>query len=81
MTRCGQQADHSAWTTLRVAHMPTGTTTTTADRQAATLPASPSTHSHTRWTDKRGPVKRITTLGPETMAEVCAALVAATSCG
>jgi mRNA-degrading endonuclease toxin of MazEF toxin-antitoxin module len=26
-------------------------------------------------------IERITTLGPETMAEVCAALVAATSCG
>ena len=26
-------------------------------------------------------IERITTLGPQTMAEVCAALVAATSCG
>ncbi len=36
--------------------MPTGTTTTTPPTATpATLPASPSTHSHTRWTDKRGP--------------------------
>jgi hypothetical protein len=38
--------------------MPTGTTTTTPEApRSGTLPASPSTHSHTRWTDKRGPVK------------------------
>jgi Integrase core domain/Helix-turn-helix len=56
MKRCGQQADHSAWTTpaglptcppARPPHPPTA--------RPATLPASPSPHSHTRWTDKRGP--------------------------
>src|SRR5271168_3147994 len=62
MPRCGQQAAHNAWTTLRVAHMPTGPTATPRTLHKSTrvhengtvhLP----THSHTRWTEKRGPAR------------------------
>ncbi len=44
MTGCGQQADHSPWTTLRVAHMPTGTTATLKNTDTTTQTKTPPTN-------------------------------------
>ena len=44
MTGCGQQADHSPWTTLRVAHIPTGTTATLNNTNTTTQTKTPPTN-------------------------------------